>query len=260
MRRRESIACFVFASACWGDPSGPRLVGAGDAILFIGNSYTYQNDIPGILQALADSAGGPPIAVETVAYPDFALIDHWYGGDARSEIGKGDWEFVVLQQGWTPAGVCRDTLRLATQFFDAAIEHVGARTALFEAWAPEALPDQFQGSIESYRIAAEDVGGLLLPIAEAWLAVRNRNPGIALYSDGLHANGTGAYLTALVMYARVRGRSPVGLPARLRTRAGALVNIPGDVASTLQEVAADIGLTPTTHVDPTAPPVLTSRC
>ena len=32
----------------------PKLVGEGTRILFIGNSHTYVNDVPGILQALAE--------------------------------------------------------------------------------------------------------------------------------------------------------------------------------------------------------------
>lgn len=41
------------------------------------------------MQALADSAGGDRLAVETVAGPDMALVDHWNGGTARHEIARG---------------------------------------------------------------------------------------------------------------------------------------------------------------------------
>ena len=55
------------------DTTGPRLIGEGRRVLFIGNSYLYTQDIPGIVQALADSAHGDKLAVETVAGPDLAL-------------------------------------------------------------------------------------------------------------------------------------------------------------------------------------------
>lgn len=72
------------ATACGSQSvSAPRLIGEGRRILFVGNSLTYVNDLPGIVQALADSAGGDRLAVATVAGPDMALVDHWNDGAAR---------------------------------------------------------------------------------------------------------------------------------------------------------------------------------
>jgi len=247
--------------ACLGDSiSGPALIGDGTRMLFIGNSHLYVTDVPGILQALADSAGGERLAVETVANPDYAVIDHWLDGIAQREIAKGGWKYVVLQQGWTPAGVCRDTLRLATKLFSDDIKKVGATPALFETWGNQDRPVQFQGSIESYRLAAEDVGGLLFPIAEAWQEVWRTDATVSLYSDGLHANLAGSYLTALVIYARIFQKTPVGLPSRLRTRQGMTLDLDPVLGRVLQDAAATIGLAPTPVTVPTAPVVITSRC
>ena len=44
-------------------------------VLFIGNSLTYVNDLPGTLAGIARS-GGDTIRVEMVARPNYALIDH----------------------------------------------------------------------------------------------------------------------------------------------------------------------------------------
>lgn len=63
----------------------------GRPILFVGNSLTYVNDLPGILQAMADSAGGKKLAVATVAFPDYALEDHWAEGSALQAIKGGGW-------------------------------------------------------------------------------------------------------------------------------------------------------------------------
>ena len=73
---RILFAVFAAAGCIGGGATGPKLEGSGRRVLFIGNSYLYAADIPGIVQALADSAGGDKLAVETVAAPDFALIDH----------------------------------------------------------------------------------------------------------------------------------------------------------------------------------------
>lgn len=58
------LACAT--AACLSAPlAGPQLIGDGRAILFAGNSLTYVNDVPGIVQALADSAHGDHLAVAT---------------------------------------------------------------------------------------------------------------------------------------------------------------------------------------------------
>ena len=221
-------------------PAGPAVVGEGARILFIGNSLTYVNDVPGILQALADSASGERLAVASLALPNYALIDHWTDGIAQREIAKGGWAWVVLQQGWTPAGIYRDTLRLATRNFGGVIAKVGTKAALYQTWPPVDRPSDFAGSIESYELAAADIGGVVFPVAQAWLAAWERDASIPLYSDGLHASVAGSYLAALVMYARIFDREPVGLPSAVRTRAGVTMRVDPSVARILQDAAASV--------------------
>lgn len=229
------------AGSCLGqsvtDPIDP---GPGRRVLFIGNSYLYTQDIAGIVQALADSAGGDRLAVTTVAGADLALIDHWNLGAARGAIRQGGWEWVVLQQGPSSVELNRDTLRLATQLFAAEITQIGARPALFSAWPAANRPQDFPRAIESYTLAAADVNGILLPIAAAWLAAWNRNPDLQLYADGLHPSAEGAYLSALVIYARLLGQSPLGLPSTLRRRSGNTISVPPQTAVLLQEAAAEV--------------------
>jgi hypothetical protein len=86
---RSTALVLLGATACGSQSvSAPRLIGEGRRILFVGNSLTYVNDLPGIVQALADSAGGDRLAVATVAGPDLALVDHWNEGTSRREIAK----------------------------------------------------------------------------------------------------------------------------------------------------------------------------
>lgn len=223
--------------------SGPELSGVGTPVLFVGNSLTYVNDLPGIVQALADSAGGPALAVETVAFPDYALIDHWNegvaAGRARGEIAKGGWKFVVLQQGPSSVDVNRDTLRLAAKLFAQDMAKVGATPALLSAWPTIDRRQDFPRAIESYTLAASDVHGVLLPVASAWLAAWKRDSTLALYSDGLHPSIAGSYLSALAVYAALQHHSPVGLPSRLHLRSGATLFIDPKVAALLQAAAAE---------------------
>jgi hypothetical protein len=67
------LALLLGCACLSSDSTAPRLIGGGRTVLFIGNSLTYVNDLPGIVQALADAAKGDSLAVETVGVANFAL-------------------------------------------------------------------------------------------------------------------------------------------------------------------------------------------
>ena len=224
-------------------------LGEGTPVLFIGNSYLYWANIPGIVQALADSAGGEPLAVAMVVAPDMALVDHWNQGTSLRRIREREWRWVVLQQGPSSLEINRDSLRLTTGWFAEEIRKAGGVPALFSAWPSQARRQDFPRAIESYRLAAEDVDGVFLPVAGAWLEAWERDPSLALYEDGLHPSAAGAYLAALVIYGRLLDASPVGLPPAVRLRSGTTLSVPAPLAALLQEaaqaaLAALAGLTP----------------
>jgi hypothetical protein len=209
-------------------------------VLFIGNSYLYHRDIPGIVQALADSADSVKLVVASVTAPDMALIDHWNGRTARHQIAKGGWDWVVLQQGPSAGGVSRDTLRLAVRMFAGEISKINARAAVFFAWPAQNRRQDFAGAITSHSLATADVRALPLPVAPAWLALWSRVTHLALYDDGLHPSAAGAYLSALVIYAQLLATPPRGLPSTLRLRSGSSISIAPQVAALLQKTAAEI--------------------
>ena len=241
--RLRSISACVLVACLSAGTSEPRLSGSGTPILFIGNSLTYVNDVPGIVQALAASRGDS-LAVETVAVPDYALIDHWNQGStrgtARGEIAGRTWKFVVLQQGPSSVSVNRDTLRLSAKLFAPGIAQAGGVPALFSVWPTSDRLQDFPASIQSYTLAASDVGGVLLPVASAWQAAWQRSSTLALYSDGLHASTAGSYLSALTIYAVLAHKTPVGLPASLMLRSGTRISVDASTAAVLQAAAATV--------------------
>jgi hypothetical protein len=235
------FAATALASCLSAGVAGPQLIGEGRRALFIGNSYLYSMDIPGLVQAFADSAKGDQIAVETVAGPDLALIDHWDEGTARGEILKGGWEWVIMQQGPSSTELNRDTLRRAAKLF--ADVMTGGTPALFSAWPTQPRRADFERAIESYRLAAADVNGALLPVAAAWLAAWQRNPSLTLYADGVHPSAEGAYLSAIVVYGALLGKPVLELPNGVRTRGNRVLILDPAVAQLLRE-AANEALTP----------------
>lgn len=190
-------------------------------VLFIGNSLTEANGLPALVESLSQHAGGTPITTASVVFGGFSLEDHWNQGTAQRRIAEGGWSIVVLQQGPSSLPESQASLRQWTARFDAAIRKSGARTALYMVWPESNRREVFDAVSRSYTRAAEDVGGMLFPVGEAWRAAWRRDPDVPLYGpDGFHPTPTATYLAALVIYQQITGRSPVGLPASTEIQAG----------------------------------------
>jgi hypothetical protein len=194
-------------------------------------------DLPGTVArvgAMADET----IHVQSVALPDFAVIDHAIGmSNAVEMIRGGNWDYVVLQQGPTTTSIGRDTLVLAVRQLDPSIRAPGARAALLMVWPPSGNLDRFDAVRQSYQEAAEAVHGLFLPAGEAWRAAWAVDPELPLYgADGFHPSELGTYLAALVVYEGITGHDARALPAAAAVAAHPLA-IPATKIRLLQRVA-----------------------
>ncbi|HEY0736556.1 MAG TPA: SGNH/GDSL hydrolase family protein [Herpetosiphonaceae bacterium] len=187
-------------------------------VLFIGNSQTYSNDLPAIVEALAQ-ANGKRFSYHMIAQGGVSLIEHWNGGEARPTIARGGWDVVVLQQGPSSTPENRALLIDYTRRFAKEIRAAGAEPALYMVWPETRRFGDFDRMSDSYRLAAEAVDGILLPAGEAWRAAWRHDPKAGFYSrDGLHPSTLGSYLTALVIYGRLYGELPPSLPKTLQIR------------------------------------------
>ena len=170
-------------------------------VLFIGNSYTYVNDLPGMLVALADSPDSPRrIQTSHVTTPGANLEELWNVGVARDAIHK-NWDYVVLQDGAghlisDPEGMAR-----YARLFDAEIKQSGARTILFLPWAHKFQRDAQPGMNQTIYHVAKELGAQVAPIAAAWTIAQRLDPEITLYKlDARHPTLTGSYIGACVIY------------------------------------------------------------
>jgi len=234
-------------------------------ILFVGNSYTYVNDLPAMIVALAAAdRGAPPVEPSRVLMGGAHLQWHWTGKGrggkavkthARAEIEKGDFDVVVIQEQSQMPVIAPDvTVKYAALLSQAARKR-GARPVMFMTWARKAAmadprggkppwtPEAMQAALaQTYIQAAEKGAAAVAPVGLAWAAVRKAKPALALHSrDGSHPSPAGTYLAACVFHAVLTGRTPVGLPAKLtatvKGKARTLANIPPADAALLQKTA-----------------------
>ncbi len=84
-----ALTVAVFASGLFGD-SGERV-----NVLFVGNSYTTSNDLPGVFAAMG-SAGGYDVEAKVLAQGGAWLRDQV--STVEAALAGDDWDYVVLHR------------------------------------------------------------------------------------------------------------------------------------------------------------------
>jgi|CXWL01.1.fsa_nt_gi hypothetical protein len=208
-------------------------------VLFVGNSLTFWNDLPLLVEAMA-KARGIILECEAATGPDLSIEDHWNRG-TRDLIRDGDFSHVILQQGPSSLASSRANLREWTQRIATDIRASGARPALYMVWPDRSRLAYFAQVRESYRLANEDVDGLLLPAGEAWQAAWKLDPKLDLYGpDGFHPSKLGTYAAAATIFSRLTKTSPLDLPAKLRLRNGEEYKVDGRKAAIVLRAVAEL--------------------
>lgn len=194
-------------------PTAPGLTDGGTRVLFIGNSLTYSNNLPGLYIALARLAGNDTVNAAVVAFPDFALEDHWAEGTARRSLTDHKWEYVVMQQGSSALASSQVNLRTWSEQFAPLIRAAGAVPVMYMVWPTTSNLADFRFVLQSYRNAAAAVNGIFAPAGDGWTAFGS--PSVTYSFDGLHPSIKGTYIAALVLLDRTIGIRPSQLPATI---------------------------------------------
>ena len=178
-------------------------------ILIIGNSLSYFNEMPWMLEQIALSKKVlPQLHVEFSGGSGMTLEQHWKSGKALQRINEGRWDFVVLQPQSTEALRSRETFEAYARRFDTRIRSRGARTVLLGTWAPRHSGYAQRSFDEEYEKTARLMGATLAPVGLVWEQLKRR--GIELFEDDTHPDLAGSYLIASVLYAVAYKTSPAG--------------------------------------------------
>ncbi len=220
-------------------------------ILFIGNSYTFYNQLPGAFQALAES-GGHITKTSMIAKGGYTLRRHSENPSVLDKIRRGNWDYVILQEQSVVPTVdyqYADYMVPAISIFEKVIRESGARPVLFMTWGRENGIEKyghknFHDMQEKLYAAYMEVGHefqiTVAPVGMAWKQVHEEHLEIDLWlEDGSHPSQTGTYLAACVFYCILFQENPVGLEYPK--------GIISEVAYILQESAAQITLEQIDH-------------
>ncbi|MEL6476778.1 MAG: hypothetical protein AAFR17_05560 [Pseudomonadota bacterium] len=194
----------------------PLAARGGEArrVLFVGNSFTYEHDLPGMVARIA-AASGCALTVLTRAEGGASLAQHAAQPGLAQDLAwfRPDW--IVLQdfstEPLTEAGRIRSTRAVAEILAETAARPVFFATwprraghSLYRTPGMPAGPAAMAALVEvHYAALAETHQGRLAPAGRAWITALAR--GLAPHrGDDYHANASGAWLAALTL-ARAMG-------------------------------------------------------
>jgi hypothetical protein len=192
-------------------------------VLFLGNSYTYVNDLPQILHDLALSTGDTLI-FDSHTPGGYTLDQHFADSVSTGKIMAGGWDYVVLQeQSQLPA--FDEYLSNGPGNLHHLISEYNpcARTLFYMTWGRKngdqsncaAWPPicTYEGMDNLLRLRYIEMAtfnnGEVSPAGAVWRYLRQHNPGIELYqADESHPSLAGSYAAACSFYASVFRKDP----------------------------------------------------
>ena len=191
------------------------------SILFIGNSYTYYNDMPKAIFEKLTLAAGYTATVTAITkgawtLEKFADPTDEYGKKVEAALTGGEkYDYVILQEQSLRPAIDPDRFFAAVENLAAHIRATGATPLLYATWGRHSESADLQkhsltNETMTYRLAASYAAigeRLSIPVMHVGLAFREiytGESGIDLYNPDLsHPSYAGSYLAAATIYAHI---------------------------------------------------------
>lgn len=211
------------------------LLGAAQvtSVLFLGNSYTGTNNLPGTFYNLALSAGDS-VYYDSNTPGGYTLEGHSTNATSLAKINELDWDFVVLQEqsqrpSFPPSQVASQVYPYAEDLVNTiATSSSCTEPVFYMTWGrKDGDPTNcvnypplctFEGMQDRLRTSYMEMGfdndARVAPCGAAWAALKLDSLTFhnGLYTgDGSHPSAWGQYLNACVFYATIFHKSPVGI-------------------------------------------------
>ncbi len=196
-------------------------------VLFIGNSYTFTNRMPLLMQQVSASRG-LKLSIEQNAHRGWTLEDHWNDEVSKAVIRKGKWDFIVLQEYSEGAALPTESYRkrilpYMEKFQQLYKEYNPQGTMiLYMTWGRKngdrkncfkypAVCNYFAMDelIRKRYMAMAENKAEISPAGPVWNFLRKYHSNIELYRpDGSHPSLAGSYANALCFYTIISRRNP----------------------------------------------------
>ncbi|SFC25141.1 hypothetical protein SAMN05421780_10422 [Flexibacter flexilis DSM 6793] len=184
-------------------------------VLFVGNSYTYYQNLAQVVSIISDSTKTKLITKKSTIGGAY-LSEHWHGKrglKTKDIIKNGRFDIVVLQEFSMGAIENPDSAYKYMKLFCQFVKENGAKPYLYQTWAREKVPHYQEQINKLYAKAAADNKAELVPVGNAWALAKQLRPNFVLYhNDGSHPSDLGTFLTACVFVKTITHELPANLP------------------------------------------------
>lgn len=214
--RLRFALCCLFLLLCL-----PLAASAGKEplrVLFVGNSYTYVNDLPMLFRALVRSQDAQrDVETEAFVTPGGYLNERWREGIVQRYLQSNRIDVLVLQEagGWLRCAdhpslrssfACTDSLRTHKRYAELATK-LGVRTVILGTWGAD-VREQSQISRVTRRLS-KAIDALPADAGEAIVELRRLDPSIKIFTDRvLHPTPDVSMLAAIMLYTAIEGWLP----------------------------------------------------
>jgi len=173
-------------------------------ILFIGNSLTYTNNLPAIVKAKA-KCSGYIIETKMVAFPNYAISDHWNKGDVQELISSGTYDIVIIQQGPSSQSQGKKTLVNYGKKYSDICKQNNAILAYYMVWPSLEYYHTFNDVIKNHELAAQINGAILCPVGKVWKNHFDTSKKFDYYGmDNFHPSKKGSEVAAEVIVKTIK--------------------------------------------------------
>jgi hypothetical protein len=180
-------------------------------ILFIGNSFTARNNLPGLIAQMA-ATRGKSMQHDLISAGGASLRAHWNAGKALKAIKNGHYEYVVLQEQSTLPIKNAKRMHENVRLFDEAIKGAGAKTVLYMTWARKHAPESQKAITDAYFSIGQELNAAVIPVGVVWQRfLRKHDQPILHDRDQSHPTLAGSYLAACVFLTVLFSENPVGI-------------------------------------------------
>jgi PKD repeat protein len=200
-------------------------------VLFLGNSYTYVNDLPIILSSLASNTGDNLIYQQNTP-GGYSLQGHSTNATSLGLIQQGSWDYMVLQEqsqkpSWPISQVMSEVYPYAKTLCDTFYANNPCSKPLFfmtwgrkngdsyncPNWPPVCTYKGMDSLLNlRYRMLADSNKAYVSPVGAVWHFIRDNYSNIELYSsDESHPSLEGSYAAACTFYSLIFQKDPVGI-------------------------------------------------
>ena len=172
-------------------------------ILFIGNSHTYCNDLPHIVQILAGEEGYD-CQTTMIAHGGWYLEQHAQEPEVRFNILYGKYNYVVLQEHSHPFGP-EEKFFKAVLALNQLIREAGSTPVIYSTWARKTEPQEQERMNAAHVRIAKNTNALLAPVGKYWWTYQECWPDVEMYAgDGAHASFAGSEFAAKYIWETIR--------------------------------------------------------